>query len=130
MKKFLIATASVYAAWFMINFVFNVVILMDDYRSTPQLWRAEGEMKFWVFQLSSVIAAVCFTTIYISLVRDKSFIKALGYGILTGISFGVTAGLGTYSFTPVSEHVATMWFLNGLSTGTVGGFLLGLTTRE
>ena len=52
------------------------------------------------------------------------------YGLLLGISWGISMGYGSYSVMPIPYHMALAWFLGTVVEMTLGGLLLGLIIKE
>ncbi|MDW3094286.1 MAG: hypothetical protein R8G33_01300 [Gammaproteobacteria bacterium] len=70
------------------------------------LWRSEEKIKMILNSVVVLIAAVIFTCIYVFLINRKSISTALVYGLLYGISAGITMGYGFYAFSPIPYTMA------------------------
>lgn len=130
MKKFVFSVVAVFILWSVLDFVIHGVILGSTYADLPQLFRPMTEMKMPLLYFVTLISALAFVYIYAKFVSDKSMRRALGYGALMGVSFGISMGYGTYSSMPIPYHMAFTWFLGTLVELTLGGLVLGLIFRE
>lgn len=130
LKRVFAATAAIFVAWQLLDFVIHGVILRSAYAAQPELWRPMAEIKMPVMWMAGAIAAFCFAAVYGWLIRPKSLRAALWYGVIFGIGAGVSMGYGTYSVLPIPYAMALTWFLGMLVEAVTAGLLVGLIVRE
>ena len=129
MKKVIISTLAIFIVWTIIDFIVHGIYLKDYYLLTADLWRPEGEAKMFLNSVVVLINAFIFTLIYVALVGRKSFGSALLFGLLVGISAGISMGYGFYAFSPIPYHMAATWFLVSVGEGIIAGLILGFIAK-
>jgi len=130
LKRILLATAAIFVAWEVLDFVIHGVILRDAYAATPAVWRPMAEIKMGLMYVVGAIAAFCFAGIYGWLVRPKSLRAAINFGMLFGIGAGVSMGYGSFAVMPIPYLMAVTWFVGTLVQALVAAVLVGLIVRE
>ncbi|MDA0745255.1 MAG: hypothetical protein O2954_01975 [bacterium] len=130
MKRTLIATAAVFVAWSILDFLIHAVILESAYAATSQLWRPMEEMKMGVMYITTFITAFSFASIYTKFFAKQNLFTGLKYGLWFGLAAGVSMGYGTYAVMPIPYYLAFTWFLGTLVECAVGGILLGLLVKD
>lgn len=128
-KNTIVSIIAVFVAWTAIDFYVHGFYLSKTYEATASLWRPHDEMKQLHMFGSRFIVAAAFVLIYAMLIGNKGFVKALAYGLLSGIASGTGMGLGTFSYMPISEFLATSWAVSELVKYGVAGFVLGWCFR-
>jgi hypothetical protein len=91
---------------------------------TADLWRPEAEIKMILNAVVVLLAASIFTLIYALLVDRKTTGNAMTYGLLMGLSAGITMGYGCYAFSLIPYSMAATWFVTTIVEGLVAGILL------
>jgi len=129
MKKLLICSLAIFIVWTIIDFIVHAIYLKDYYLQTADLWRPQEEAKMFLNAVVVLIGAVIFTLIYLVLVARKSVGSALLYGLLLGISAGISIGYGFYAFMPIPYHMAATWFLVSVGEGLIAGGILGFMAK-
>lgn len=126
MKKFLLATLSVFVAWEVLDFIIHSVMLAQMYKDTAALWRPMAEMKMGLLIFVTLISSAVFCYLYDAFVKDKNMANAVKFGVIFGIGTGVGMGYGTYSMMPIPYLMALAWFLSSVVETTIAGLILGL----
>lgn len=129
MKSYLIAFILVFVAWFLTDFLIHGIILKSTYAATAALWRPEAEMNSGLATLVTAIAALAFTGIYGALINPKSMAAGIKFGMLYGLAAGVSMGLGSYCYTPISIGLALMWFVGTLIQMVIAGAIVGTAIK-
>lgn len=129
-KRFAIATISVFVFFFFYEWIVHGFLLTSLYESTPGVWRSGSEMMrlFFYTVLWQLILAVLMTLIYIKYVKPGIF-----EGLLFGIFWGAFAGLmwvGLYPYLPIHFTLASSWFFSSLLEGIGAGIILAATYRK
>ena len=123
MKRILLAIVAVFVVWTGLDMLIHGVCLGNAYAETAELWRPEGEMKFGLMRIVTVIAASAFVLIYALLINPKSIKAGLLFGLLYGIATGVGMGYGTYAVIDLPYVIPFTWFngtiLEALCAGAV-----------
>jgi len=129
-KKTILSILAVFIAWSVMDYVIHGVILRSSYAATASLWRPMGEMKTSLMYFSVMIASITFVLIYSLLISRKGIPTGLKYGVLFGLSAGVSMGYGSYSVMPIPYHMAFTWCFGSVVEAMVGGLILGWILRE
>ena len=129
-KKTILSILAVFIAWSVMDYVIHGVILRSSYAATASLWRPMGEMKTSLMYFSAMIASITFVLIYSLLISRKGIPTGLKYGVLFGLSAGVSMGYGSYSVMPIPYHMAFTWCFGSVVEAMVGGLILGWILRE
>jgi hypothetical protein len=130
LKKYLLSVALVFVLWSVLDFVIHGVILTQAYQATAALWRPLAEMKLGLLRLVTLIMAAVFVGIYALLVNPKSVKTGAIYGLLMGLLSGVSMGLGSYSFMPITIQIAVVWFLGSMIEITLAGICIGAIIKN
>jgi hypothetical protein len=94
-KKFLIAWALLFVAWFVGSFIVHAVLLHADYMQLPGLFRTEADsQRYFPFMiLAHVILAGAFVWIYARGVETRPW---LGQGARFGVAVALLTVIPTY----------------------------------
>lgn len=130
MKNIIICSVGVFISWSLIDFLVHGIYLKQAYLQTIDLWRPENEIKMLLNSVVVLVAASIFTIIYAFLVDRKTIRNAMTYGLLMGVSAGITMGYGFYAFSPIPYSMAATWFATIVVEGLVGGVLLANIVTE
>lgn len=130
MKKIIICTIGIFITWSLIDFIVHGIYLKQAYLQTLDLWRPEDEIKMLLNTMVVLAAASIFTIIYSLLIDRKTTRNAITYGLLMGLSAGITLGYGFYAFLPIPYSMAATWFATIVSEGLVAGVLLAIIISE
>ena len=130
LKRYLLSVVLVFVLWSVLDFVIHGVILSSAYQATAQLWRPFAEMKLALLRLTTLIIAAVFVGIYTLLVNPKSVKTGTIYGLLMGLLSGVSMGLGSYSFMPITIQIAVVWSLGSIIQMTLAGICVGAILKS
>ncbi|OUR64285.1 hypothetical protein A9Q79_07550 [Methylophaga sp. 42_25_T18] len=129
LKQTILATIAVFIAWSALDFVIHGLLLADTYQATAHLWRPEEEMKMPLMSLVTFIFASGFVGIYSYFINAKSMATAIKYGIVFGLTTGVSMGFGSYSYMPIPLDLAITWFIGNLVEVSIAGAIIGLIIK-
>lgn len=129
MKKLILCSITIFIVWTIIDFLVHGLYLKEYYLQTADLWRPQGEAKMFLNAVVVLIGSAIFTMIYLFLVSKKSIGRALLFGLLVGISAGISMGYGFYAFSPIPYHMAATWFLVNVGEGIIGGIILAVMAK-
>lgn len=124
MKRMSLAALAVFVFWTVTDMIIHGYLLMPTYQETAHLWRSEAEMKNGLLTLVTVIGAIGFVLIF-NLIKDKDIKTGALFGVILGITWGVSMGFGTYSYTPIPYMLALSWFAATVVQVTVAGVIAG-----
>jgi hypothetical protein len=129
-KRIVLGIVAVFIAWQVMDFVLHRLILASTYQATASMWRPMAEMKMGLMLVVGLVAAVCFVCLYAWLVRPKSWVAGLSYGLIFGVGTGVSMGYGTYCVMPLPTSLAVAWCIGSIVETAVAGLLVGLIVKE
>lgn len=129
-KRIVLAIIAVFVTWQALDFLIHGVMLKSTYEETASLWRPTEEMKMALMWLVGFVMAVAFVCLYAWLIRPKSVYAALSYGILFGLSTGVSMGFGSYCYMPIPQKLAVAWAVGRLVETVLAGLLVGWIVKE
>lgn len=124
------AILAVFVVWGVCDFVIHGVILKETYEQTAQFWRPMAEMRMGLMRLVTLISAAAFVLIYAKFVSEKSLKRAVLYGLLMGVGYGVSMGYGTYAVMPIPYKLAFVWCHGTLIECVLGGLVTGLIVKN
>jgi len=129
-KKIILAMVAVFAVWSVLDVVIHNLLLKHEYAATASLWRPVAEMKMLL--LSGVTAAVSalFVLIYALLINPKSIGAGFKFGLLFGLAAGISMGLGSYSYMPITEKIALFWFFGIFFQLVIAGLITAWIVRD
>ncbi|MDO8302332.1 MAG: hypothetical protein Q7T18_03730 [Sedimentisphaerales bacterium] len=130
LKKYLLSVVIVFVLWSVLDFVIHGVILSSAYQATAQLWRPMPEMKMGLMRFVTLIIAAIFVGTYTLLVNPKSVKTGVFYGLLMGLISGVSMGVGSYGFMPITVQIAVVWFLGSFIQMTLAGLCIGTIIKS
>lgn len=125
-KRVVYSVLAVFAAWVVLNFVIDGLILESAYAKTPNLWRPQWEMKSTLLYFTILAAATVFVLIYDWYIGDKGVERAVKYGLLFGVGTGIPMGYGSYAVMPILYSMAFVWFVGFVVKGAAAGWVMGL----
>ncbi len=129
-KKFWLATVVVFVAWEAMDFIIHGLLLQPYYIATAGLWRPQPEMKMGLMVAVVLISAACFCFIYSKFISGKSVATGALFGLIFGITSGVSMGYGSYSVMAIPYPMAFGWFLGALVEAVVGGLIVGAIVKD
>jgi hypothetical protein len=111
------------AVW---EFLVNAIFLMGDYQATAHLWRAEGDMKMWIFYLIYIIVSYFLSMIFAKGYEGNGVPEGLRFGLYIGVLMAIPMAYGSYAAMPIPYTLALKWFLFGLVEYVVAGIVLAM----
>ncbi len=125
MKQASLAVIAVFITWIVLDFLVHGVLLASSYQDSAELWRSPDDMKLGLLYLVTLVAAICFVSVYAWLIQPKSLAVGLAYGLITGLGGGLAAGIGSYAVMPITTTLAAGWLAEYLFEAAVAGLLVG-----
>ena len=116
--RFLLSAIAGFAFIYVFDYVLHVMILMDTYLETPQLWRTEDDMMshgWWMYLNQGLIALVT-AMMYARCCHSKGICGGLSYGLMIGALMGVIMS-GSFAWMPISMNLALAWLAGGVVMG-------------
>ena len=126
----ILAVITVFVVWQLLDMVVHGVMLEETYAQTANLWRPMAEMKMGLMYVVGFIYATCFVVLYTLLIRPKTLITGVKYGLIFGLGIGIPMGYGTYAYMPIPYHLALVWFLSALVKTLLAGAIVGTFVKE
>lgn len=124
-KRIVLGTIAVFAAWSVLSLVMHGLILGPSYAATAHLWRPPEEMNMAAMNMFGIIASFIFTMFYVVVVDRKNLGNGFKFGLMYGLLSGLSMGFGTYQSMPITMTIAGVWFAGTLLQGVTGGLLVG-----
>ncbi len=124
-KQTWIAIAAVFATWLALDWLIHGYLLMTVYEETAELWRPQGELKYGLATVVTLIHAGAFVFIFDRFFRRRTPRTGLLYGLLIGVAWGADMGYGSYAFQPIPYVLAQAWFWAAVVKGIAGGLVAG-----
>jgi hypothetical protein len=128
-KRIVLGTIAVFAAWSVLGIVIHGLILGPSYAATAHLWRPPEDMSMALMNLIGIIASFIFTMFYVAVVDRKCLANGLKFGVMYGLMSGLSMGFGTYQSMPITLFIAVVWFAGTLLQGVTGGLLAGAIVK-
>lgn len=130
-KTVLLGTLLVAIIWSLLDFVIHGYLLKDVYFETAYLWRPVEEMKSGIMQTVIVVGALFYTLLYQRFYGTHNSLKSgVQFGFYLGMLWGVSAGLGTYSFQDIPLFLACAWLFAVLIKSVAAGVGLHWAFRK
>ena len=129
MKKTILATAAVFVAWSVMDFIIHGVILRGAYAATPALWRPMAEMKMWLMYFTTLVHAGAFVYIYARFIAEKGIGTGMLFGCIYGLGVGISMGYGSFSVMPLPYVMAFVWFMGSVIEATIGGLIAAMIVK-
>ncbi len=131
-KRIVLAVIVVFVAWVVMDFVIHGVLLMPTYEETAELWRPQEEMQKFMplMHVKTLLISVCFVLLYGLLVDKKNLATGIKYGVILGLMFGISMGLGSYSYSPIPLMLAVSWFAGVLVEMVTAGAIVGAVVKK
>ena len=130
LKRYLLSVVVVFVLWTAFDFVVHGVILNSAYQDTAKLWRPMPEMKMGLMRLITFILAMIFVSIYTLLINPKSLKIGALFGLLMGLVSGISMGLGSYCYMPITMYIAVVWFVSSIIVTILAGLCVGAIVKK
>lgn len=122
-KRFVMASIAVFAAFEVIDFIVHTVILGKAYAALGSIWRPDMMSKMWIFHLGSLILAFLFTYIFIRGYENKGLAEGVRYGIVIGLFSNIPYAFYSYAMYPFPLSLCVQWFVYGMIEFIICGML-------
>ncbi len=129
LKQTIWAVIAVFITWSILDFLIHGILLKSTYQDTASLWRPEDEMNMPLMSFVTLVFSIGFVTIYSYFVKPKSLSTGIKYGLIFGITTGVSMGFGSYCYMPIPMSLALSWFASSLVEITLAGIIVGLVVK-
>jgi hypothetical protein len=130
MKRVLLASLAILAAWMLIDLLLHRLWLAPIYDASTALWRPFDQMNVPLIYAVTLALIGIFVGTYKLLVKPKSLSAGLGLGAFLGLALGISVGFGTFIHMPIPLALAWGWFLGGWLKGLVAGAVMGAVIRD
>ncbi len=121
-KRFIIASISVFVFVLAYDWLFHGVFLRGLYEQTKEIWRPEGESYMGFMLLSQICFSFMLTFIFTKGFEGKGIGEGVRFGLLIGLLLA-SIQIGAYAHLPIPLSLAFGWivaeFLKGLGAGVV-----------
>ena len=129
-KRILSSVALIFITWSILDFVLHGILLQSTYEATADLWRPMQEMNMLLMYFVTLVFTTSFVVIYSFLIKPKSLITGIQYGILFGVATGFSMGFGSYSYMPIPVSLALSWFIGTLIESFIAGVIVGAIVKS
>jgi len=129
MKKIILSSLAIFAAWTAVDFLLHGVLLRGLYESTAYLWRPMPELKRGLMSAVTFLVALGFSVIWGRFVGVKTVANGLRFGLWWGFVAGVSMGYGSYAMMPIPHVLALSWFLGSVVEGVLAGVIAAQIDR-
>ena len=130
MKKILIASAAVFIAKVVLDFLVHGVLLTSEYQATKGIWRPDMMNLVWISYLNSAIVAVCLSWIFSKGYEQKGLVEGVRFGVVSGLMISVGFAYGSYMSFNIPYSLALQWFLYSMVEFILFGLVLALVFRQ
>lgn len=130
LKRAIFAVVAVFIVWSILDFLIHGVLLNSTYESTAHLWRPMEEMNMPLMYFVTLVFAICFVAIYALLIKQKSLVSGVKFGVLFGLATGISMGFGSYSYMPIPISLAWSWFFGTWVEVIVAGVIVGMLMKS
>jgi hypothetical protein len=127
-KRYIIASIAVFAAFQVMDFVVHSVILMSSYAALASIWRPDMMSLMWIMWITGLAVSFLFVFIFCKGYENK--------GLMEGVRFGLIAGLflcsnvwGQYVIYPVPLVLAVKWFVFYMIESMIAGLITAAIYR-
>ena len=107
-KRYILAAIVVWVALFILEYILHGVVLTGFYRDIEHTLRPANSMPgffIWVL-LGEVILAFGFCYIFVKGYENRGIAEGVRYGLLIGLTFGVSTTLINYAVHPIPGGMA------------------------
>lgn len=130
LKRAIFSVVAVFIVWSILDFLIHGVLLNSTYESTAHLWRPMEEMNMPLMYFVTLVFAICFVAIYALLIKQKSLVSGVKFGVLFGLATGISMGFGSYSYMPIPISLAWSWFFGTWVEVIVAGVIVGMLMKS
>lgn len=125
-KRFVIASAVVFVAFQVMEFVANGVIMKekDQYELLKSLWRPDMASRMWLMYLVGVLVPFLFAYIFIKGREGKGIAEGIRYGIIIWLFVAIPISLWFWAMFPVPFKISLWWMIFSLIEYIIAGILV------
>ena len=122
-KTFWIGYVVVFVLLQVIGYLIHEVMMGDTYEALASIFRPEEQMNemMWMMMLSGVVVLFLFCWIFTKGYEGGGIIEGVRYGVLMGVFLGLPTSLDAYVIYPLTQYVATVWFVSAVVSFAIGG---------
>jgi hypothetical protein len=128
-KRMIIASILVFAAFQIMDYVIHGIILSPTYRVLASVWRPDMMSKMWIMTISSFVMSVLFVYIFIKGYENKGVMEGVRYGIIIGLFMNVIGMFSQYVMYPIPFGLSVKWFIYGTIEFIVCGVIAALVYK-
>lgn len=110
-KRLIIASLSVFAAFQVFDILEHSLILGPLYMEMTNIWRPNMMELMWVMFLTSCVFSFAFVYIFTRGYENKGIMEGVRYGFYIGILMNVVGIFNQYVVYPIPLFLAVYWFL-------------------
>jgi hypothetical protein len=133
-KRWIFASAAVFAVLFVLEGVIHGVLLADLYQRTASVWRPQAEIQslMWLMWLGYLIFAPAFVLIYSKGYEGNKngLAQGIRVGLIVGLLLSASQSLGWYAVLPIPGALAFYWFVAGMVEAVAAGAAVGFIYRQ
>ncbi len=131
-KRLILTFVVIYIAGVGIDYLIHEKLLDEAYESTKTVWRPEAEMNSMVWIMWVIRAITCFFFVFFFAkgYEGRGILEGLRFGLYMGLLMSIPMAYGSYFALPIPYSLALQWFLYGLGSWIVLGFLAALLYRR
>ena len=115
-KRFFTAVVLAFVFVTGFEFVEHQLWLKSTYASTPNLWRADTDIKMWAIMLGHILYAFLGVAIYSKGHQGKGMGEGVRFGILFG-AIAIPCNLVAYAVQPMPESLVVCWSIASIVEG-------------
>lgn len=123
-KRFLAASLAVFLVFGIVDFVFDLTVLMPINVSLNAVWRPEAIR--WLEPALYLYAALLFVYIFTVTYKSGGIRGGALYGLLTGLLVSGILSFKQFALYPVPLNLAVIWFIEGLIQFITAGIATAL----
>lgn len=124
-KRFIAATAAVFAFIFGYDFLYHGMYLASSYEATASLWRPEASMADYMTYLTLGQLVIAFAVVWLVFRSERGGWMA---GAVTGAAIA-TIGAGTnlilFAVLPLPADLVCSWIISGFIQTAIAGAIAG-----
>lgn len=116
--RLLLATVVSFIFVYAYDYLVHVILLMDMYEATEDIWRSEEAMRevFHWIPITQFLHTLFVVVIFAMFLPEGDVKKGTLYGVLIGIVMGIGM-FSMYSYSPIPMALALAWLAAGIGKG-------------
>ena len=128
-KRYLLASAAVFVAAEILEYIIHEVILGSTYESLQQLWRPDMDSMMWIYPVIGVIWSLLFVCIFTKGYEGKGIMEGVRFGVIIGLFVSIPMAFGTYAMIAIPGSLACQWLIYGLIETIILGIVVAAIYR-